>query len=255
MIRFEKLVRTALLPLFTFAVLGASKCSGGTAGQVVLLRKCDVVLHDDWPGNLVVTKPSECPIKIPSADYPVDFAEGGTFDPYTVGNYRLTFYNANDEGIASTYTWSKATIGGTLTPRRDTVAVFGTYRAGTAGFDGSKTDRAVNDLEVSGTRRLSTVLLEYQRVSAASVAGPTIVNPNFDFFVDADLHVANAVPPLSWGWYYYGSFVGSDEALAWNSGAEGEVHEFEVRITDANGDSWTANKTVSTRTCEIECTQ
>lgn len=202
-----------------------------------------------------MTKPSECPIKIPASNYPVNFAEAGSFDPGTLGSFRLTFYDANDQFVTASYNVQIYTLGGTLTPQRDTIHVSGTYQAGVAGFGGSQTDRGINDLEISGSRRLATAVLTYQKIASASIAAPGIVNPDFDFVVDADLHVANAVPPLTWAWYHNGSFAGSTEQLGWNSGSGGSTHDFEVRITEADGTEWTATKTVTTRTCEIECTQ
>jgi hypothetical protein len=94
-----------LRSLFRFAFVAvavifntALSCNGGT---VVQIRKCDVQLHDFWPGTFEVTKPTECPIKIPAANYPVNFAEAGSFDPGTLGSFRLTFYDANDQFVTA----------------------------------------------------------------------------------------------------------------------------------------------------------
>lgn len=207
------------------------------------------MLDDYWPGSLTVTKPSECPVRIPAANYPVDFAEGGTFGAGTVGAVRVTVYDANGQGVAANLNVQVNTIGGTLTPSRDTLSVSGTYPAGVAGFGGTKTDRAVNDVEISGQRRFATAKLTYQQLAAATVAGPTEVNPSEYYTLDADLHVANAVPPLSWAWYIGGNHVASTELLDWTGGNPGAVQQFEVRITEGNGTQWTESHTVYTRPC------
>lgn len=247
--------RDATLVIALFVVTTALSCHGGSGGGpgTIVRNKCPIDLHDYWPpGKLEVTKPAECPIKIPSANYPVDFAEGGTFDPGTVGTVRVTVYDANGQFVTNGFSIDVHTIGGTLTPRRDTLSVSGTYAAGVAGFSGSKTDKAVNDVELSGVRRLATAMLTYQQLGAASVAGPTEVNPSEYYTLDADLHVANAIPPLSWAWYMGGNHVASTELLDWAGDGPGAVQQFEVRITEGNGTQWTETHTVYMRTCTLE---
>lgn len=213
-----------------------SSCNGG-GPDLIVLGKCEVVLHDYWPGTLTVTKPSECPISIPGANYPVDFAEGGTFDPGTVGAVRVTVYDANDQFVTNGFNVQVNTIGGTLTPRRDTLSISGTYPAGVAGFSGSRTDRAVNDVEISGQRRLATAMLTYQYLKAITVVGPTEALPYENITLDADLHVANAIPPLSWQWYRSGNQIGSQETLSW-SGPMSGPEDFSVTIRDGDGLEW-----------------
>lgn len=225
-----------------FVVTTALSCSGGGGGgpDTIFRNKCPIVLHDYWPsGKLEVTKPAECPIKIPAANYPVDFAEGGTFGPGTVGTVRLTVYDANNQLVAASNSFNVQvnTIGGTLTPHRDTLSISGTYPAGVAGFTGSMTDQGVNDIELSGVRRLATAMLTYQQRAAVSIAGPTEALPYENITLDADLHVANAVPPLSWLWYHNGSSIGSQESVSW-SGPMTAAEDFSVTVRDGYGAEW-----------------
>lgn len=252
MISLVRSARYATSFIVLITVTAAWNCHGGGGPGPTVFRKCDVDLHDYWPGTLTVTKPSECPIKIPAANYPVDFAEGGTFGAGTVGTVRVTVYDANDRFVTDNFSVQVSTIGGALTPQRDTLSISGTYHAGVAGFGGSKTDRAVNDVEISGQRRLATAKLTYQQLGAATVVGPSEVNPSESFSLDADLHVANAVPPLSWAWYVNGTFAASSEILNWGGNNPGDQQQFEVRITEGNGTQWTEWHSVSTRTCILQ---
>lgn len=257
MTRFVRAARVTASVMVGVIVLSAWDCDGD---EVVMVKRCEVNPENGWPSgsNLTVTKPTECPIYIPGTNYNINFQEMGTFPASTLGAVYVTFYNANDQGISANISFHAVRWINPPPFAKDTLVAGGTYPAGTAGFGGTNTDRAFNDFEISGIRRLSTVRLPYQQSVAATVFGPTEVNPDEAFTLDADLHVANAVPPLAWSWYRAGVLLGTSESLEWNGGQEGNVQDFEVRIVEGNGSQWSATHTVMTRPCTpvppaIEC--
>lgn len=231
-------------------ILVSAGCGGSSPGQTLVGQKCDVVTHDDFPPvNLTVEKPAECPIYIPGANYGVTFLETGTFGPGQLGDYGLTFYNAANQFLNAQWSAISSVCAPFSSCSEDRLTVSGIYPAGTAGFGGSQTDRAVNDIVLSGRRRLATAMLTYQQSQAVRIVGPSAVLPYENFTLDGDLNYANAVPPLSWVWRRNGLQIGSSESLSYSGGAPGEWLFFDVQVTDGGGQAWNTSYNVHTKSC------
>ena len=233
------------------------RCGGSgsvtpTGPTTATVRKCDVTLDtfDSPITSTTIEKPTNCPVSIPYAGYPVSLSSYTTFDPGSTSGaeFSASVHDANGFRVDDGLTRHGSTSVNSL--EDDWLRVSGRYRAGSAGFAvPNRTDRAYTIMEKPGARYTATGLLTYvQGPASASVNAPADVAENTQIPVMAGLHDPDAIPPVSWSWKLNGSPIGvTTQDFTWPSGQERTSSFFEVVVTDGRGISHTASVQVWTR--------